>query len=57
MNYEKGAELLTKCKTMQGYSVLIYKIREKQKAHGNLAAAIGKIVMYTGLSAEEIDEL
>ncbi|MDD5831941.1 MAG: hypothetical protein PUC98_00430 [Clostridiales bacterium] len=40
VNYEKGAELLTKCKTMQGYSVLIYKIREKQKAHGNLAAAI-----------------
>ena len=40
VNYEKGAELLTRCKTMQGYSVLIYKIREKQKAHGNLAAAI-----------------
>ena len=40
VNYEKGAELLTKCKTMQGYSVLIYKIREKQKVHGNLAAAI-----------------
>ena len=40
VNYEKSAELLTKCKTMQGYSVLIYKIREKQKAHGNLAAAI-----------------
>ena len=40
VNYEKGAELLAKCKTMQGYSVLIYKIREKQKAHGNLAAAI-----------------
>lgn len=40
VNYEKGAELLTKCKTMQGYSVLIYKIRERQKAHGNLATAI-----------------
>ena len=45
VNYEKGAELLTKCKTMQGYSVLIYKIREKHRAHGDLAAAIEESIM------------
>ena len=45
VNYEKGAELLTKCKTMQGYSVLIYKIREKHRSHGDLAAAIEESIM------------
>ena len=40
VNYEKGAELLAKCKTMQGYSMLIHMVRVKYGECGDLGTAI-----------------
>ena len=40
VNYEKGAELLKRCNTMQGYSRLIHMIRAKYRECGELGAAI-----------------
>ena len=40
VNYEKGAELLRRCRSMREYSLLIHKIRERYKIDGNLKAAI-----------------
>lgn len=40
VNYDKGAELLKRCKAMEGYSLLIHMIREEYKASGKLEAAI-----------------
>ena len=40
VNYEKGAQLLSKCRTMKEYSMLIYRIRVKYRECGDLKAAI-----------------
>ena len=40
VNYEKGAELLKRCRTMSGYSLLIHMIREEYKTTGDLKTAI-----------------
>lgn len=40
VNYEMGAELLAKCKTMQGYSMLIHMVRVKYGECGDLGTAI-----------------
>ena len=40
VNYEKGAELLAKCKTMQGYSMLIHMVRVKYGECGDLGTDI-----------------
>ena len=40
VNYEKGAQLLSKCRTMKEYSMLIYRIRVKYRDCGDLKAAI-----------------
>ena len=40
VNYEKGAELLKRCRTMSGYSLLIHMIREEFKTSGDLKTAI-----------------
>ena len=40
VNYEKGAELLKRCRTMSGYSLLIHMIREEYKTSGDLKTAI-----------------
>ena len=40
VNYEKGAELLGRCRAMREYSLLIHKIREYYKTSGDLKAAI-----------------
>ena len=40
VNYEKGAELLAKCKTMQGYSMLIHMVRVKYGECSDLGTAI-----------------
>ncbi len=40
VNYEKGAALLGKCRTMQEYSMLIHMIRVKYSESGDLGAAI-----------------
>ena len=40
VNYETGAELLAKCKTMQGYSMLIHMVRVKYGECSDLGTAI-----------------
>ena len=40
VNYEKGAELLKRCRTISGYSLLIHMIREEYKTSGDLNTAI-----------------
>ena len=40
VNYEKGAELLKRCRAMSGYSLLIHMIREEYKNSGDLNSAI-----------------
>lgn len=40
VNYEKGAEILKRCKAMEGYSLLIHMIREECEATGELKTAI-----------------
>ena len=40
VTYEKGAQLLSKCRTMKEYSMLIYRIRVKYRECGDLKAAI-----------------
>ncbi|MGN0701859.1 MAG: hypothetical protein ACI4KL_01625 [Lentihominibacter sp.] len=40
VNYEKGAEILNRCKAMEGYSLLIHMIREESEATGELKTAI-----------------
>ena len=40
VNYEKGAEILKRCKAMEGYSLLLHMIREECEATGELKTAI-----------------
>ncbi|MGN1218802.1 MAG: hypothetical protein ACI4TD_12650 [Phocaeicola sp.] len=40
VNYEKGAEILKRCKAMEGYSLLLHMIREECEATGDLKPAI-----------------
>ena len=40
VNYEKGAQLLSKCRTMKEYSMVIYRIRVKYRECGDLKDAI-----------------
>lgn len=40
VNYEKGAEFLSRCKTMQEYSLFMYKVRTKYAETGNIEAAV-----------------
>ena len=44
VNYEKGAEILKRCKAMEGYSLLLHMIREECKATGKLKTAIEKCI-------------
>ena len=40
VNYEKGAELLKRCRAMEGYSMLIHMIRQEYRNSGELETAI-----------------
>ena len=40
VNYEKDAEILKRCKAMEGYSLLLHMIREECEATGELKTAI-----------------
>ncbi len=40
VNYEKGAEFLDRCKTMQEYSLFMYKLRMKYAETGNIEMAV-----------------
>ena len=40
VNYEKGAQLLQKCKTMQEYSLFIQMVRERFKETGDRETAV-----------------
>ena len=44
VNYEKGAEILKRCKAMEGYSLLLHMIREECEATGELKTAIEKCI-------------
>ena len=44
VNYEKGAEILKRCKAMEGYSLLLHMIREEYEATGELKTAIEKCI-------------
>lgn len=44
VNYEKGAELLAKCKTLQEYSLFIYRIRELYSEYGDLDEAVAQCI-------------
>lgn len=40
VNYEKGADVLKKCSTLEDYSILIHKIRSRRSQHCDLTTAI-----------------
>ena len=44
VNYDKGAELLKKCKTLEEYSVFIHRIRVKWTECGDRETAIKESV-------------
>ena len=59
VNYEKGAELLKRCNTMQGYSRLIHMIRVKYRECGELGTAIEESIrecQASGILAEFLKE-
>ena len=59
VNYEKGAELLKRCNTMQGYSRLIHMIRAKYRECGELGTAIEESIrecQATGILTEFLKE-
>ena len=44
INYEKGAELLEKCKTLQGYSILLHKVQNYMKETGDMQYSMEKAI-------------
>lgn len=45
VSYEKNAEFLERCKTMQEYSLFMYMIREKYAETGNLMTAVSESIL------------
>lgn len=44
VNYESGAQLLQKCKTLQGYSLFVHKVRLYHEETGDLEYAVDRAI-------------
>ncbi|MBQ3612335.1 MAG: hypothetical protein IJA01_08720 [Firmicutes bacterium] len=55
VSYEKGAELLERCKTMQEFSLFMYMIRKKYDETGNLMTAVSESI-YECINSDVLKE-
>jgi len=55
VSYEKGAELLKRCKTMQEFSLFMYMIRMKYDETGNLMTAVSESI-YECINSDVLKE-